>query len=439
MGARALKLYMTENFTTVLMCGLLFLQLFVYESINPLLIFSVLIFSYSLRFDASLKIPRWHLYVGLFLFATFMILRIQSLFLLGFVFVFLFILQNGRGRINALPICVGLLALPVTGTILNLISFNIRLITTRFVSTLLKLVAREISFEGNIIYYNNQAFGVDDVCSGIVMLQIGLLMALFLISYIERKYRVQVSMIQLLALLSFATLSILISNVFRIIAIVLFRLEDESVWHEFIGVISLVLYFAMPFYFILEKWASRFKSFQVIDNNPNKQSRVLVPSLIILTSIMVVASFFFLQQKKEVVLSLKVINGYQMWNFKYGVVQYSNANALIYVKPEVPFYAANHHPRLCWKGSGYAFTHEKMLNIEGHQIITAELKNQNKEILYSAYWFQHGQDIVSGDLDWRWNSLKKGISYKMINITASSEVQLHQEINRWIKSTRNIF
>lgn len=418
--------------TLSLFCAMLLIQLFVYESIQPLFIFSIGVFLYSLQFESSEVNRNWLLYTGIFLYILYMLLHVQSILLLGFICMLLYIINRLFGGTNALPLFVALVSLPVSSTVLNLISFDLRLATTKYVTHTLQWIIPTIHSEGNIIYYNNHTFGVDDVCSGIVMLHIGLLIALLLIAYVERKLQKFASIPQLIGLLMIASVSIVISNGFRIMTIVLFQLPESNVLHEIIGIVSLVVYFALPFLMLLNWYGKKFKTKRISAVHVKPKSRQNHTLILSTTIVVVLASFYFLHQKKDIVQQYKAIEGYQLKQYQYGVAQYSNEHTLLYIKPEVPFYAANHHPRLCWKGSGYLFTNEKVTQIHGHEIITAMLKNEQGDILYSAYWFQHNEQIISNELAWRWQAMLHGTSFKMINITTASESQLNVEVSKWL-------
>jgi exosortase N len=415
-----------------LLLAIAFPQLYFYETLESFFLFSMAIFIFSIsKLSEPIEKPCL-LYCGLLFYLAYYFLQIQSLFLFGFSFLLLYIINFKIGRVNNLPLFVALVALPVSGTVLNLISFDLRLFTTKIVATILSTCLTNASYEGNIIHYGNFEYGVDDVCSGIAMLHIGFLIALMLLAFIEKKKRKTVRNWQIVCLLSIAFLFILIANIFRIVILVVFKLAETSALHEVIGLVSLLIYFALPFYFICNRFA---RHFFVIEHKPILHIKYINAkiTLVVITCLATMLfSIFVLKNRTTVRTYAKNIEGYELKNLKFGVSQYSNANVLIYVKPEVPFYAADHHPKLCWKGSGYKFTNEKMREINGHTIVLAQLVNARNEKMYSAYWFQHNNFISSDELTWRWDAMIHRHKYQMINVTCTKEIELENEIRKFI-------
>jgi exosortase N len=387
---------------------------------------------YSVLYTGSRKHLPAYLAAGILVFALYYFLKVQSLFILGFACFLMYALNATAGKTNSLPLFVAVAALPVTATLLNLISFDLRLLTTRLVVFCLHLLTQQVYAEGNTIHFRQHEYGVDDVCSGITMLQTGIIMALMLIAFFEKKENRPASVLQIVWLGVVACGLIFISNIFRIFIVVIFALPANTVTHEAAGIVAMIVYFALPFYFIVMKAAGGFPTLKP-DQAPSVSSTLkYLPLVLLLTSTTVIYSALVLKNKRQIRVDSPVIPGYTLTSYEYGVAQYSNAKALLYVKPDVAFYAADHHPRLCWKGGGFQFTKEKYLVIRGHTVVSALLINQQGEQLYSAYWFQSGQHITSDELKWRWNALVHGSVWKMINITTSTLPDLYLELDRWL-------
>jgi len=422
-----------RNYQQVLLLVLIFiLQLFLYDSLQPVFLFSAAVFIYSIQYNGSRMHLPAYLAAGILLFALYYFLKVQSVFIMAFTCLLMYALNATGGKTNKLPLFVAMAALPVTATLLNLISFDLRLLTTRVVVFCLHSLTPQVSAEGNIIHFRQHEYGVDDVCSGITMLQTGIIMAMMMIAFFEKKENRPASVPQIIMLGAAAGGLIFMSNIFRIFMVVIFALPSNTVIHEIAGIVAMIVYFALPFYFIVKRAA---RGFPLIKPDPAasvSSSVRYMPLVLLLTMASGIYSVYVLKEKRQMPVESAAIPGYTLAHFQYGVAQYSNTRALLYVKPDVAFYAADHHPRLCWKGGGYQFTKEKYIDIRGHRIVTALLINQQGEQLYSAYWFQSGQNITADEWEWRWNALVHGNAWKMINITTSTLPDLYHELGSWL-------
>jgi hypothetical protein len=54
-------------------------------------------------------------------------------------------------------------------------------------------------------------------------------------------------------------------------------------------------------------------------------------------------------------------------------------------------------------------------------------------ILYTAWWYEHKNHRTNNQMEWRINNLKKNRDYHLVNITASSPLDLRIAIDRWIQ------
>lgn len=74
---------------------------------------------------------------------------------------------------------------------------------------------------------------------------------------------------------------------------------------------------------------------------------------------------------------------------------------------------------LCWKGSGYDFQQIEETVISGNRVYTAMLQ-QGKEILYTAWWYENGQQSTISQLDWRWGAFRGAHPYSLVNVTTTN-------------------
>ena len=118
------------------------------------------------------------------------------------------------------------------------------------------------------------------------------------------------------------------------------------------------------------------------------------------------------------------------------VIKLSNDDFLIYVKPAVNFYAADHSPLVCWKGSGYEILKEQIVSTESQDVYYCELK-KGEDILYSTWWYDSGADKTILQHEWRINNLLHGDQYHLINVISGTKEDLMNKTKAL--TTENIF
>ena len=124
------------------------------------------------------------------------------------------------------------------------------------------------------------------------------------------------------------------------------------------------------------------------------------------------------------------IDGFKKSVVSTNIIRFQNDSTLIYIKPPVGFFGADHDPKICWSGSGYAIKNQKESNIKGFIIQTAELVHQNGDSLYTAWWFDNGVEKTGLQFEWRKKSLLGSQPFRLINVTTESKKESEQQIKR---------
>jgi exosortase N len=108
-----------------------------------------------------------------------------------------------------------------------------------------------------------------------------------------------------------------------------------------------------------------------------------------------------------------------------GVTKYSTPETLVYLKPVQAFYSTEHHPLICWEGSGYKFQKVQERQVGNRTIYTGELEKGNEK-LYTAWWMDNGEHQTIAQLDWRWRMLKGEDTFRLVNVTVARQEELAQ-------------
>ena len=114
-----------------------------------------------------------------------------------------------------------------------------------------------------------------------------------------------------------------------------------------------------------------------------------------------------------------------------GILKLEKDSALVYVKPAARFFGSDHNPSICWRASGYAISGEFIAQVEDQEVIMAQLVKE-EEVLYTAWWYDNGQEKTISQWKWRWKAATGAPPFRMVNVTALTELQLEHEIQEVI-------
>ncbi|UTW62323.1 exosortase N [bacterium SCSIO 12741] len=404
--------------------------------------------SYYLRFDFNLiltlmalpvciTVERHHrgswryavLSVGLL--ALYPVLKVQSLFFLGFCSFVLFIIDHWMGKINHLPMALLLVSSPFALFAMEVIGFPLRLELTQWAAFCCRWFEPNLVAEGNRLLLGEEVFRVDPECMGLKLMNTTFVLGLAFLAYFQRKRNqfLPLSFIPAWGLLSL--LLVLIGNLIRIVLIVFFRAMPETPLHEIIGLVTWLVYTLLPLlgltYGFLRFWGKPTEAKTQHRSAPFRNGVLMTLLLLGLLTGININRDEFRNRPKQQELATRELPGFTRKVNDHQVVQYENDLALIYVKPGVHFYGADHTPLICWKGSGYQFRNERILTLGEQQIFAAELL-QNDSKLFTAWWYDNGSHQTISQWDWRWRMAKGEPSFRLINLTCSSEEELHHQL-----------
>jgi len=338
----------------------------------------------------------------------------------------IFLVQSIVGRLEYTLIAHALLASPLFTYFSSLVSFPLRLQLSSIVTFLLQTIGMDIQIEGNMVYLGDTSFLVDEACAGMFMLGYGLLFGTIILS---QSYKKKVLSLKLL-ILYYAILLILIfsANIVRITLLIIFNIMPDHWLHEVLGIFLYAFQILLPFYLIVQ-----FVTNPLVSQDEKKERLTPIfpwKKYALLCCLMGLLIAREHTNKKWHEMTERKIDfpGFESKMIKDNVVKLQNDNSLIYVKPPVSPYRADHNPMICWQGSGYSFKKIEKWPIENMTINHAELVKGDDKV-YTAWWFQSENHKTGNQLEWRKFGLLHNEEFYLINLTCSTKKELANQLN----------
>ena len=390
----------------------------------------------------------------LFLFFFYLLIPSKLLLLFAFYAFLFFVIESQIGRVHLLAPILVVASSPLIYYTFELFGFPIRFQLTKIAVILLQNMGYACQAEGNWIAFNEQLFSVDPVCMGLNMALTSILAAIILMRF----YSWQTGQVWSIVGIGFVLITtlglVIVGNLIRILLLILTGIEAEHPLHEGIGLMVMVLLVLLPLYGFFQYLKLRnlkFISFIpfFIKNKPlhsvktkklQANSLKFVMSYYLISIIFLIALFFThwthpqltIEKLDHITTSLN-LDGYEkdIFNFKnrIEVLRFTSERAIIYIKNQDPFRLTNHNPLICWRGSGYEFKAEKLLEVGTKQVYIATL-HKDHQILYTAWWLDNGNHQTTSSFDWRWQAFQTKQAYQMVNVTSADFSTLYIEVER---------
>ncbi|OQP58628.1 exosortase N [Niastella populi] len=367
------------------------------------------------------------------------LLPVKTLLYFSIAFACFFVTENFLGKINLLPVGVVCLMSPVSQFTANVFSVPIRLQLTKWAGAIMNLAQGGITVKGNMIISNNNEFSVDPACMGLNMMVISLLLQLIIIAMYQRKHKLYVGGWQVAGLLTVSFVLNVVSNLFRIICLVWFNILPDAPLHELAGIFCLLLYVIIPMVWLTQLVIKHKGRPEVVttDKTPVLWNSVFLIHVALYLIICLAAYRGVLIEKSmaEPAAAIETVDGYKAERVTTEIVKLENSRSLVYLKYIPGFFSADHHPMICWNGSGYIFTKVQLEVVGGQQVYTALLQN-GKDQLYTGWWYDNGTERTVEQLSWRHKMLTGSRAFSVVNVTTGSKQQLINEIEGIIRSNR---
>ena len=364
----------------------------------------------------------------------------KTLLYFSIAFACFFVTENFLGKTNLLPFGVMCLMSPVFQFIANVFSVPIRFQLTNWAGAIMNLGQGNITVNGNVIISNNSEFSVDPACMGLNMMVTSLLLQLIIIAMYQRKYKLQLLWWQVAGLLALSFALNIVSNLFRIICLVWFNILPGTTMHELGGIFCLLVYVIIPMVWVTPL-VIRHKGREAVMAKENVKpvlwKSVLQIHLVLFLIVSWAAYRTILNDRSvgDPTAAVVAVAGYKTERVTAEIAKLQNSQSLIYVKNIPGFFSADHHPMICWKGSGYSFKQMQLETINGQQVYTALLEN-GKEQLYTGWWYDNGIERTVEQVVWRRKMLVGERPFSVVNVTTGNKQQFIREVEDILRSNR---
>ncbi len=341
------------------------------------------------------------------------------------------LLWQCRWRLHPAALVAVVLMLPITHYASQVFSFPLRLQLTAAAASLCQAMGMPVQAIGNSLLHGDQQFTVDEACMGLAMLQLSWLAALLILWLLQRQRNLQVhGLVWLGSLMLFGGLNI-VANLFRILLLIWFPFPPGHWLHEALGLICWLLYVVLPGSWLLHRCVGWRARTAVADTKPQwpKAARGWWVPVLLLALVMVSRHAYNNVWKNTASPSAPA--GYQLTRLADGISRLTSKNSLVYLKPVRGFYSSDHNPGICWRGSGYRFEQVQPRRI-GSRVVYSGLLRRHGTTLHTAWWYQCGSNISIDQWHWRWQQLRSGQSWQLVNVTAASAADLHRVLQQWL-------
>lgn len=264
------------------------------------------------------------------------------------------LLETFYRRVNTtIPFILGLLS-PVTAFFVDSFSFPIRIQLTAWAGRLIALAGLPVSVAGNTITFRDHAFSVDHACEGLHLLLLSLLTALLVINYYQTQYRRRLRTVPILILLVTTVILNIVTNLFRIICLVVLAIVPSNPLHHLLGLVFLLTHILLPLLLLIRWTIRRWGALQPEDEaRPVRSRSLLIANITTASSVLLILGLRLHAQKAHAapLAAGYLIPGYTIKEREDSVLQLDNGRSLVYIKPVPGFYYTDHTPTLCWLGS----------------------------------------------------------------------------------------
>lgn len=369
-------------------------------------------------------------WVALGMGILFLLLGIQFPLLFGAGFLLMFIAEQQSGRMNLLPIALLAWLSPVQVYASQVLGASLRMQLSEWAVGILRFMGNDVVAQGNRFEWAGQVFYVDPACAGLDMLLTTAIFALLFAGYFEKRKNRKVGWVGLGLLMGWVIAWVILANLFRIVGIVLAQAPPETLLHEAVGIGSLILYGILPAgigAFGAVRWLSRPFTRQAYTLQPftSNTKWIVWMAMATLWGIWL----FRPAPVSRAAMQKPNLPGFEQREAQLGVAGYLSDQSLVFIKPPVPFWGADHTPAICWRTEGYQLRGERAGSVCGAPVWIAELHKPG-EILYTAWWYDNQREIVAGQWDWRWNTAKGNGPYRLVNVTVANLPDLLPEADR---------
>lgn len=371
----------------------------------------------------SLRLGYWAIAAGI----LYLLVPMQFVLFLMLCGAMLCIWEYSYGKVSSLMLITILMMSPAFHYFVGVFSFPIRIELTEKAATLFNVLGVNARSLGNVITYNGSEYAVDPACVGLKMIVTSFLCGLITIAVVQKQKQKFLSLIGVAVTMVAIFLLNVVANFTRILLLVYFNILPENPMHETIGLICLIVYVLAPALWIIRLVVKKYGTVQgqTVMNVPTGQSFIAVHGSLVFLIFIVL---FIVRTQATAHFKAVPVPGYKVSVYDRDIIKYTNSQSLVYIKRINSAFLGEHNPLFCWQGGGYVFDALQTQKINGVQVFSGLLK-QDKDVLYTAWWYDNGQKQTISQLNWRWQMIKGKPAYSIVNVTAANKEQLYAEIN----------
>ncbi|MFD2522378.1 exosortase N [Emticicia soli] len=169
------------------------------------------------------------------------------------VIALLFCVESLFGKISELAFISLLLMSPLFRYISETFTFPIRIWLSEISGHLLTRLHFPVEVKGNLILLNGDDFLVDAACTGLQMLGVSFLLTVFLLAYYQAVFQKKIGFGWQLASLAITFLLNIVSNLCRILLLIIFKIPPENFLHDLMGICCLLAYVWLPMAWLIKQ------------------------------------------------------------------------------------------------------------------------------------------------------------------------------------------
>jgi exosortase N len=373
---------------------------------------------------------RYAVFSGCFLLLG-LISNLQVFVFLSWGCLLFFIIEWYWGALGYLPLFfLGCIA-PALYYVVNIFSFPLRLQLSAVACQLYSYAGILVENKGSyFLLPNGSSFHIDEGCVGLKMFGTGLIAAVLLLAIKEKQSAKPFSFFAIAWSMFVMLVLLVLCNFMRILVLVLFRSMPNTASHEILGIVSLLVYAVLPFYFFIKILPQQSDQKQSFFSANQQSMKHLVP--IVFLVVFFCSTFYFssvrTENKRDIALEKLVMPGYTKTPKEDGVMEFKSDSLLIYIKPAIKAYEGGHPPQICWRASGFELENFSERKFENYSYMFGVLK-KGPYIQYTAWWYDNGN--IKTIHEWEWRRRNES-PFRVINLNALDSIFLVQSVERII-------
>ena len=366
---------------------------------------------------------------------------VSTLVYFALVAILLYLIESHFGRVNFLTIVTVILTMPLATYIVNTFSFPIRLWLTSLCGNIFQMAGIPVEVAGNKFLYEGTDFTVDPACMGLNMLVSSFIIGILLFGFYQKKCGGEMPVWSVFAYLLLILVLNIFSNLVRIMLLVIFQVFPDTMMHEAIGIICLLVQVVLPAWlacrFLIKPLST--KAERPMRSTKSNSGHTFLTNTTILAccALLWVVALRVAEKKSEDAQSAPpaTFGEYTATPHSKGILKLENDASLVYIKKIRWFCDTEHNPMICWNGGGYRMSHVQETILDELTIYTGILQKDD-DTLYTAWWYSNGITATNSQLKWRWDMFTGAPAYSLLNVTVDSHEKMKHEIAKIIETLK---